>query len=839
MAAPARQTLVPFRRSPSRLVRFPPVRALVGRSAEVELLCRLVEKGRLVTVLGPPGIGKTSLAVHAAERLQARLPGWFCDLSNQRTEAELAAQVMALFGKAANAPEEVGEWLATLGPALLVLDNFEQLASAAPSVVEWSRAAPELSILVTSRERLAVDGERVLELTPLAVPEPGAVEELATSEAVRLFLERARDAGASPGDNLEAVAEVVRHLDGIPLAIELAAARTRLLSPAELAERLRGGDDMLAIRKRGHARHETLADAIRWSWELLSDEERRALACCSVFAGSFPVRAAERVLETAAIESPAIEVLAALREKSLVYAAGEGRLGLYASIRQFAARTLGGEDRENALDAHASFFRERAARFTRSRLLLERFRETSAHGAMWRDADNLVGALDHSAETEARVDLAGALIFLGVSTAATEADLAEALDDAATPPSTRAVARLALHQALVARGRFDEASGHATRVIEDASMPASIRAAAWVRLGISQRVEGKTGEAMRSHERAAALIGDAPSSLRAIDVACMGRLMCDIRDVDAARRLNDEATALAQALGEPWLAALGPANLAQLEQELGAFDRAEALLEPAIARFRDASEPLYEMLYAAVCGGLYFEQGRYELARGWYRATEGPTEGLLPATARVMLHGGWAALEAETGDASAARHHLELARGSLLRSPGKLAGLVQETFDAAVAISLGHAGDAVVQRACELASGVGEDASVLAANVDARFALRILGRALRSSTASAVLRIERDGEAFSVQGGPKVDLSRRAALRRILIALAEAHREAPMDADALFARGWPGQRIRPDSASTRVRVAIATLRKMGLREVLLTREEGYVFDPNVVVEREG
>ncbi|HZO11824.1 MAG TPA: AAA family ATPase, partial [Polyangiaceae bacterium] len=521
MPVPAKQSLVPLR-APARLVRFPRARPLVGRDADVARVLELVERGeRLITVLGSPGIGKTSLVTCAAERLSARLPGWFCDLSNQRSEADLCMQVSSVLG-------EVSE---LLGPALLVLDNFEQLTAASTRVLEWLDRAPELTIIVTSRERLAVDRECVVELEPLAV-----------EEGAELFKLRAEHAGGVAGDD-GAIAEIVRRLDGIPLAIELAAARTRLLSPGELAKRLRQGDDVLELGKRSPARHKTLADAIEWSWQLLTEDEQRALVCCSVFAGSFSVAAAERLLSAVLSDSvpggSALAALTALREKSLIHMASGDRLGLYLSIRQFAERKLP-DLRSRAQREHARIYAEVAAQFTRSRLLLTRI--AGAAGA-WEDIDNLLAAFAHAEDAE----IACALTFLGTHTP----DLSGLrVED----PELAAIVHLARQHALVARGCFDEGLAEARRV-EDLAVSPAMRAAACVRIGIQLRVNGDARGALRAHEQAAALATE-ESSLRAINTACMGRLMCDLRDLDGARRLNDEASAICERVGEHWLASL-------------------------------------------------------------------------------------------------------------------------------------------------------------------------------------------------------------------------------------------------------------------------------------------
>ncbi len=872
MSPPAELTLVPRRRPAPPPARRAEHGAFVGRTAELaRVLDRVACGARLISLLGPPGIGKTTLAqqvafcVTAEDLASVRVPraatgrraldvlpprqAWFCDVSNQRTDAEFALQLLALVGEPGGSPADVGPLLATLGPSLVVLDNFEQLTGASPWLSVWSREAPEVVFLVTSRERLAIDGEEVIELEPLGVPARGAqASEIAASAAVTLFRLRAEAAGAAPSDDLEAIAEIVRRLDGLPLAIELAAARTRILPAAELAQRLSEGRSVLSLGKRAPARHRTLADAIAWSWELLSAPEQRALACCSVFAGSFELGAAERVLGRALGDEAVIDCIAALRDKSLVHAAG-GRLGLYLSIRQFAAARLAEgevELRTRVAREHARCYASLAARFCRARLLLTSIR--AADLRVRDDADNMLAALrflDEEPPSEERSaqrgELASALCFLG---ALPEHALLRALEavlheQPAPEPTVRAVVHLARQQALVLRGRFDAGRAEADEVIDKLDVSAEMRAAALVRRGIYERENGEPERAQRSHERAELLIArDPPSCLRGINTACLGRLACDFRHVEAARQLNEEAVLICEQLGERWLAALGRANIAQLEQDLGDFARAEALLERAIERFAAAGEPQYEGFYAAICGGLYLEWGKLELARRWYVASERPVEAVSRAFSQVVLHGGRAALEALDDNAPLALVALERARRCAAQSPGRLARLLLEVHAATVELALGLASparvDALATFHATLCEGATAAARVAMTNLDTRFALRILGRALGRTEPVAVLVVERDGRAFTTRAGSRVDLGRRSALRRLLWALARAHGERrgrALGAAELFGIGWPGQNIQPDSAATRVRVAIATLRKLGLRDILLTAEDGYLLEP--------
>lgn len=839
---------------------FPRSTPLIGRSAELGRVGDLFESGhRLITLLGPPGIGKTRLAVCAAEQHSLRRRAWFCDLSNQRDYEELCRQLLATLAEPGRPHTAVAEVLASLGSALLVLDNFEQLVESAPTLEQWLADAPALALLVTTRERLATESESVVELRPLSLPQsPVTRQSVLESEAVQLFLERGAASGATTDEDLTSVAEIVRQLDGIPLAIELAAARTRVLSSEALARHLAEGRALLSLSKRTPTRHRTLADAIAWSWKLLTLQERHALAACSVFTGCFGVDAVERVLTALPVsETSALEILAALRDKSLIHRGPGDSLDMYASVRQFARERLETEFAEAETQtraAHARHFADLAQRFVRSRLLL------TPAGTLQPDvrlySDNLAAALTFLESAGAvtilpaeerwrlRVELHAALAFLpALAAERSEHALKELLAVAPQAASSQhATAYLALHHATAARGLYDEALSWSSRLLDDEQTPADVKASALLRVGILQREHGRPRDAVLSHERATTLLQGEASQLAAVHLACLGRLHGDLRNFEEARRLDVEAEARCERLGERWLSALASSNLAQLEQERERFDRAEALLERAIARFRDAGELQYESLYAAICGGLYLEWGKQDLARRWYALGERPLELVPPGIPQVLLYGGRAVLEAEAGNARDALEQLQRAERSLGHRPSATGSVLLALLRASVELSTptlaAQAREDARRRYDAATRPVGDDADATVAmnNTDTRFALRLLQRALqRSEERQPALRVAREGISFVLRDGDRVDLSRRASLRRLLAALARAQIEHPaavLSVDDLLSAGWPGQRVQPEAAATRVRVAIATLRKLGLQELLLTRDGGYLLDPD-------
>ncbi len=308
----------------------------VGRDAELAALGDLLERERFVTLLGPGGTGKTRLALRAARGLREADEGgvWFCDLSSARTAPELVETVARALRVPAIDPgvspeRRVARALAARGACALVLDNFEQLLEHANVVAGWLAAAPALRVVVTSRAALRVQGEHVVEVDPLG-----------EDDGMLLFATCAAAAGAPiRGEDAAAVRDVVRRLEGIPLAIELAAARLRTLSLAQLAERL--GDRLrllTSVRRDAPPRQATLRGTIESSWELLSPRERSTFAQCAVFRGGFALEAAEAVVDAGDV--PVIDVLESLRDRSILRATRDGfgnaRFRMLETLREFA-----------------------------------------------------------------------------------------------------------------------------------------------------------------------------------------------------------------------------------------------------------------------------------------------------------------------------------------------------------------------------------------------------------------------------------------------------------------------------------------------------------------------
>ncbi|GAA4191795.1 BTAD domain-containing putative transcriptional regulator [Streptosporangium oxazolinicum] len=376
----------------------------VGRAEEIERIGARLDEGRLVTLVGPGGVGKTRIATTVAAGISGRMPGgaWLVELASVTDPADVAQAVLGALGFPAPAPADVrarpADTMARLtellssAETLVVLDNCEHLVEGAARLADdLLGRCPGLRILATSREPLGIPGEALCPVPPLGLPEPGATaEEALAGSAVRLFADRV--AAVRPGfavtdGNVDLVTEICRRLDGLPLAIELAAARLRSLTVEQLAARL---DDRFRLLTGGSRvalpRHRTLRAVVAWSWDLLDDDERRFAERLAVFPAGVTPEAAERVCappepsveqgsavsesapapapgveRTAAYREPVLDRLAALLDKSLLQFAEGPRYRMLETIREYALERLAEAGEVTRLRrAHAAYFLELA-----------------------------------------------------------------------------------------------------------------------------------------------------------------------------------------------------------------------------------------------------------------------------------------------------------------------------------------------------------------------------------------------------------------------------------------------------------------------------------------------
>jgi predicted ATPase/DNA-binding SARP family transcriptional activator len=551
---------------PAGEARLPvPPTPLVGRALEVATIAALLRRpeARLVTLTGPGGSGKTRLAIAAAAELARELPGGalFVDLATARDGAALAGAV----AQAAGADEGDDPLAAALAairgqPLLLVLDNLEQLLPDVAPVAALLAGAPRLRVLATSRAPLRLSGEHEYPVPPLPVPGVAAgFEEVAEADAVRLFLARARavaPAFALTDENAADVAAVCRRLDGLPLALELAAVWTRLLPPDELARRLSGALDLLVQGARDlPPRQQTLRATLDWSYGLLGDGDRRALRRLAVFSGGAPLAAAQAVLGDGALAR-----VGTLVEHGLVRRVDDGgspRLVLLETIRQYALERLQADGEEAAARRrHAEWFRA----------FSERLQPDLA-------GDDVEGALaEYDREHE---NLRAAL------------EWAAAVGELAT--EVRIAVGLRLYWAV--RGWFAEGRRLFERVISDSAGDPALHAEALFHGAAFAFRRGDLESARAEWTRALELcrgLGDEDEAARCI--AELGGVALAEGDLDAAEERYREAAGAFAAQGRTVREALARGNLAAIAAERGDWAAAESAGERVIALQRSTGD---------------------------------------------------------------------------------------------------------------------------------------------------------------------------------------------------------------------------------------------------------
>ena len=394
------------------------VSSFIGREREIDRVVATLGEVRVVTLTGVGGVGKTRLALQVAAELLPRFRegAWLCELGAIRDPEGVVGAFASVFGIVPNSgqslEQSLTEFLRTKR-LLLVVDNCEHLLEAVADLVEsLERSCPELVLLATSREGLAIEGERVVPVPSLNGPAADAdIADAARADAVQLFLDRAR--GSDPDfalnrENVSAVVQVCRRLDGVPLAIELAAARITTMSPAELARGLdRRFETLAGGRRRAVQRHQTLRAAIDWSYDLLSDDERRLLARLAVFSGGWTRDAAEHVCSAEPIEARRLfELLAGLVARSLVVAdrdRPETRYRLLETIREYAEERLAELGETEVLRAgHAEYYTQVAAQLSDD---IGGPHQIEAGTRLLAERENLLAAMNHAIDTD-NADLA-------------------------------------------------------------------------------------------------------------------------------------------------------------------------------------------------------------------------------------------------------------------------------------------------------------------------------------------------------------------------------------------------------------------------------------------------
>jgi predicted ATPase/class 3 adenylate cyclase len=539
--------------------RFPPLKTLsntnlprpassfVGRDREIEEVTELLENGtRLLTLSGPGGSGKTRLAIEAAAELVPAFKAgvFWVPLATIRDPALVAHTIAQTLGAKESLAEHIHE-----RELLLLLDNLEQVIEAAPELGSLLEACPNLKLLVTSRELLRIKGEVEYAVPPLS-----------DQEAVELFFERAQ---TEPDETIE---ELCHRLDNLPLAIELAAARTSVLSPKQILERLPKRLDLLKGGRDAEARQQTLRAAIEWSYDLLSAEEQQLFNRLSVFAGGCTLEAAEEVCEADH------DLLQSLADKSLLRHSDE-RFWMLETIREYASERLEASgEAEELRRRHAGHF-----------IALAEEAEPHLRGSpgKWlarvkQEHDNVRAALDRldaSRETELVLRLAGAMWRFWYF-----------------------------------RGHLTEGQRRLESALHLGNRPTPHRARALIGAAVMalNRQDGRTAK-LRAEE-ALALHSDLGD---AWGVAYAQFLLGHVVDEPTkAQRLYEQSRRAFLELGDEHSALLATRNLAWRYEELGDFDHARALHEDNLRRARETANERIEASTLGMLSDYARKEGR-------------------------------------------------------------------------------------------------------------------------------------------------------------------------------------------------------------------------------------
>ncbi|RYX83828.1 hypothetical protein EON83_12845 [bacterium] len=655
---PAAPTFAPPSLTAASASHLPPqFTRFFGREAEIQQLHRLVadDSSRLVTLLGPGGSGKTRLAIEAARTLgDDRFAIYFVPLADIEGEAFIfpamrdAMKLPSLTGVSPR--DQLFEVLAAR-PTILILDNFEQLVETGSDCVqELLRAAPLLHVLITSRQMLNIQGEREFPVPPLPVPEHD-ISALLLKEisSAALFIDRAQ---ASRVDfrvderNAPYIAAICQRLDGIPLALELAAARSLVLSPAQMLEKLRDRLDILSTRQRGvPERHRTLRTAIEWSYGLLAPELQQFFASLSVFRGGWTLEAAEVVCE----EFDALDFLTRLRECSLVVTQERGdetRFRMLEMLREYASTQLKPDQlahREQLYAAHFARVAESAEPHLRG-----------PQQAAWlelleAEQDNFRAVLSWAMENDAGVALRLAAALSPFWE--TRGHYAEGRDWLERALALHDLAKRRSQESARTQSSSQEQSLTRARALNGAGWMAyyatdfatageqleeslNIFRASGDMLGAVKSLAGLASraalrsdfKAMRSYANEVLTLFRVMDSLedRASVVLMLAKIGlvtlqgADPADVALSRTLGQESVAIARVVNDKLALAIGLIDLGAVANFEGNYTAARIFLDEGIPLAYELNEPFYSGYGLWNQGKVAFGLGQFEQARAFY-----------------------------------------------------------------------------------------------------------------------------------------------------------------------------------------------------------------------------
>jgi len=813
----------------------------IGRARERALLLNDLAKGAgLLMLTGPSGIGKTRLARQVAGELvassEAKADIFFCSISGCQSAADLEAAVAAVLGLPPTHGEELARAIASRGPTLLILDNIDSVASQIGEVLGgWLDLCVELQMLATSIVPIGLLGEVRVEVGPLEA-----------QDAIELYLERAHRAWAGrtfTEAEAEVVAELVGRLDRIPLAIELAAARVRVLPPRTLLSRF--GERFELLRTSTPGRQGSLIQALTLTWELLDEREKTFLARASVFEGGFTYESATRILDGNASEIEVLDLLDGLRSKALLQIdeSDPPRFELFESVQEYARRELhrlGGY--EESVRLHSEYFVEHGERHLED---LEGERSMEAFRWIRAERGNLTAVhlrnFAGKPGLAARAGLVLAPVVLIEGHRPSESVLADSTVDAARrsgDPSLLIEALSCHASAITPAGRADEAlatleealdlarsigdrqeegnllvrkaSLHVRRGEPDDAIPLLDLA---TRIGREERAPLIEGMALMARgsgalgrqalDEAESLYNQALELFRQHGfVRRQGMVLTWVAGVwnsqgrfREARRALQEALAVSRQMESRSYEANTLMNLGQIDLAAGLLDEAEEFSNQALSLHRQIGDRTSEGIVLGHLGVIALERG--ELERAERRLLE--AEGILRECGVKSIHAELlpflAVMEARRGRLKEARRSLQEA-GSYFSSVGDRisldrSALVEGILEIAEARLLEHAdpaaGDALIAKARKRLADASHKELGPSGNMSTT--LRLLEQdldfwasGLRESGLQPPensLLVGTDAGWFQLAGSPKVDLRRRVAMRRVFGALVEKRLSAP------------------------------------------------------------
>jgi predicted ATPase len=898
----------------------------------------LLTEHPLVTVLGPAGIGKTRLATELARALldeyTAKGGAWRVDLAEARDADAVRAAVARTLGIEVVPPgrdggDTLGAALAARGKMLVVLDAAEGcIAPLSRALSDWLGAAPEIRWIATSRTRLGLEGEAVLDLGPLGVVATGG----GAPDAVWLFVDRARAGRVDlvlDDRTSQDVLELVRRLDGVPLAIELAAARARSLSPGQMLEQEGDHFDLLgSTAHHADPRHTTLRATIGASWELLEPWQRHALAQLSVFAGGFDLEAAEAVLDLAE-HGPyrAVDAIEALRDRSLLTATaaadagGRLRFSTLGSVREYARERLADLGGRDAVVArHARHY------VTAGLAWAQRHEEGRARDALaWltREMENLLAIhrrLVLRDREGAELALGTALALDPLLGAVGPGTLRLALLDAAlTAADRQGVDAETRVRALEARSDASRMLGRGPDAVADAQAALTLATSCGARAALGRvlrelamlaLVQGKIADGRGLLDRACTIdreVHDRREEGRAIGL--LGSVAALEGRLEMAWSMLERAIVVHREMGDVRFEATNTGNLAVVAHDAGRLVEARTHCDRALALCRESGNRRLEAEVLGLQAAVAHEGDRFDEARELYGRALAMHREVGNRRAEGTLLGYHGALLAETDDVEGARAAygraltilrecrdrpnealvlgalaaiearegcLESARAALSHATECLEGVDEPRSRAAVHLWRGHLelalarearaeqDDARVQMLVDAARRRLQEAEPVERGevrraADVRLARRALQRAIDATAlgeagsqrvaptqgpppdapADALVVCAR-GSWFRAPHGEVVSISRWRPLQRLLERLAERREIAPgehLTVEALVAAGWPGERMLPKAGATRVYTAVASLRRLGLRDMLVRDERGYLLRTDIAIAR--